>query len=150
MSIRGQENLDLSILSLNLPPSPCVVLRCINPKSTALFIKQHVSYASLSQHVSNKVFILNHFPFWDIDSRSPEQQIPSTDAARMLFQCSREPVSGPNPSQLNPVHTIPMCYLRSSWHPAIYSHISQNIVFFTFTAHVNVQPISFASIVSAS
>jgi len=50
-------------VSLNLPPSPCVVLRRINTKSTTLFIRQHVRYASLSQHVSNKIFIVDHFPF---------------------------------------------------------------------------------------
>jgi hypothetical protein len=72
-----------------------------------------------------------HFPFRDLHSRSTDQQIPSTDAAWRLFQCSREPVSETNLSQLNPVHIIPMCYVRSSWYPAIYSHISQTIVFFT-------------------
>jgi hypothetical protein len=115
-----------------------------NTKYTTSFIR--VWYASLSQHVSNKVFIVDHFPFWDLDSRSTDQHIPNTDAAWRSLQCSREPISEPNLSQLNPVHIIQMCYLRSSWYPVVYSHISQTIVFFTFTAHANVPPVSFASI----
>ena len=121
----------------------------IRTKSTTLFIKQHVWYASPSQPVNNKVFIIDHFSFWDVYSRSTDQQIPNSDAAWRLFQCSREPVSETNLSQLKPVHIIPMCYLRSSWYPAFYSHIYQTIAFFTCTAHFNVPLISFASIVSA-